>query len=331
MAEQSHRVIVEQVKDFLDSKGAAYIHTEYSKSYPPEKIQHEISEFGAEHVEVLLIKMTKSDNTIEFAMVIVPAIRKIHLESLRRLLNIHCVSLIDNQLDDFDLSKNHQMNSVTDYHTGTLPPFVEFYSDMQIYLSDEVLQLQEIVIYIQNYENSIRMTRDNFLLAVQPVKIINIPTTPKYKISVAQVFPKVKRDFLHNHKHCILGLSPKNYNSCPVKLVGMAEWISERFSECCLFIGDSIHRFTLEIDGFPVQGTSNRALKIGRDVIDRDAAIFEAYQEKCKFSFVLCSELQKEPEYQEYYQSLYHLFETNEDFKHSVRMFADMFVRNLLI
>jgi tRNA-dependent cyclodipeptide synthase len=126
----------------------------------------------------------------------------------------------------------------------------------------------------------------------------------------------------------MLGFSLKNDNFTPAKLAGITEWISTNFSECTVIIADSIHKYTLEIDGVPSKYALNQALRLGRAAIDDNAIIFNRHQEQCKFNFVLCSELQKDDDYHFYYNSLVKLSEENESFRDSVDIFANMFVEN---
>jgi tRNA-dependent cyclodipeptide synthase len=315
---KANRSVVNQVKDFLDHKAIPYIHTAYSDAYSAEKTQRIKDELGKEHIESVLIEVIQPDNRVEIAMIIVPATRKINLDSLQKTLGNKRISFVGKQTKEL----------FPNYELGTLPPFAGFYSPpiMQIYLTQEVLQLQEIALYIESYNDCFRMALEDFLLSVQPVENIIVATTAKYRIEVTQVFPEVKRNMLQNHNHCILGFSLQNSNFIPAKLAGMTEWISRNFSECTVIIGDSIHRITLEINGTPRQYSLNKALKIGRDVIDDSAAIFNRHEDKCKFNFALCSELQKDDSYESYHNSLINLFQQNEDFQNSVHGFSDMFL-----
>lgn len=172
------------------------------------------------------------------------------------------------------------------------------------------------------------MSLQDFLLAGHPVENIIVATTAKYKIEVVEVFPETKRNEIKSYNHCMLGRSPENISFIPEKLASISEWISANFSECSVVIGDSIQRYTLEIDGMSPEDAINDALKIGRNIIARDAVMFNRHREQCKFNFVLCSELQKEDDYQFYHNSLLTLLENDENFKNSVGKFADMFLEH---
>jgi tRNA-dependent cyclodipeptide synthase len=311
-----NRIVINQIKKALDSKEIPYMHISYSNAFPFEKIQRDQNELGKEHIESVLIEIIDADDIPRIAMIVVPATRKIDLKSLQKILDNQRVGFVGKQTGDL----------FPDYEIGTLPPFADFYPCMDIYLTDEVLQLQEVAIYIQSYADCIRMSLDAFLSIAHHVENISVATTAKYKIEVAQVFPETHRNKLQDYHHCILGFSLQSHSFVPARLASMTEWISSHFSECTVFIGDSIHRFTLEIDGIPAQYALNKALKIGRDAIDQHAIIFNRHQDHCKFNLIMCSELQKEEEYDFYHEQLVKLFEEDEQFRKSVYAFSEMFV-----
>jgi tRNA-dependent cyclodipeptide synthase len=124
----------------------------------------------------------------------------------------------------------------------------------------------------------------------------------------------------------MVGYSIQNKNFTTAKLVGIVEWVSMNFSKCTVAIGDSIYRLTLQIKGIDESQALHRALRLGREVIENESAIFESYSSKCKFELVLCSEIQKTESYRYYYQQLEHLFNTNEKFAALLHSFADSFV-----
>jgi tRNA-dependent cyclodipeptide synthase len=314
----SDRSAVIKVKETLDSKVIPYTHLAYSTAYSPEKILKDKNDLGKEHIESVLIEIINADNIAQIAMIIVPATRKIDLHSLQKILNNKRIKFVGKGTQT--LYPNYEM--------GTLPPFADFYPNMYIYLTEEILQLQEVAIHIQSYADCIRMSLKNFLAAAHPVENITLATTAKYRIEIDQVFPEIKLDALENYSHCMLGFSLQSRSFIPGKLAGMTEWISAHFSECTVIIADSIHRHTLEIDGVPTKYALNQALRLGREAIDHNAMIFNRHQEQCKFNFVLCSDLQKEDDYHVYYKNLVKLFEEDENFKRSVKSFADMFVKD---
>ncbi len=311
---------VDRVKAFLDSNHAHYIYFTYSNAYSPEKIQG--SEYACERelIESVLININHKHST-ETAMIVVPATRKIDLNSLKTLLG--------NSHIDF-VSKQQAQLLFPGYEPGTMPPFRDFYPGMRIFFSHELFEQHEIAFCIQNPANRIKMPLKDFLAAAHPVDVIEVATIAKYKIEIAQIFPVMKKESLNDYGHCMLGFSLQSQSFTPAKLAGLVEWIARHFSECSVLIGDGIHRITLEINGTPVKYALNRALRMGRESIDRDAIIFNRHQHECRFNIISSYELQQQDSYHFYHQALIKLFEEDEKFRQSVRSFAGDFVGSRL-
>ncbi|MDO9105560.1 MAG: tRNA-dependent cyclodipeptide synthase [Methylovulum sp.] len=310
---------VHQLREFLDSKQAHYIYLAYSNAYCAEKIQD--CEFGLERtlIESVLVNIVHDDHHTEVVMMVVPATRRIELDSLRKLWGTNRIEFV---------GKQQAQQLFPDDDMGALLPFQHFHADMRLFYADEILQLQELNFCIRNPSNRIKMPLNDFLIAAGPTEAIGVATIAKYKIEVAQVFPQNQRSALQQSGHCMLGYSLQSQSFTPAKLAGMAEWISRHFSECSVLIGDGIHRITLEINGTPPQYAENRALRMGREIIDGDAIIFNRHQRECQFHVISTAELQKTASYHAYHQALSRLFAEDDKFHASVRLFAQGFVGN---
>jgi len=309
---------VHQVREFLDGKQAHYIYLAYSNAYCSEKIQG--CEYALERtlIESVLVNITHDDRT-ETVMIIVPATRRIDLDSLKKIWATTRIEFV---------GKQQAQHLFPDDEMGALPPFQHFYPGMRLFYSHELFQFQDINFCIGNQAERIKMPLNDFLAVAEPMTCIEVATIAKYKIEVAQVFPQDKRGVLQQSGHCMLGFSLQSQSFAPAKLAGMAEWISRHFSECSVLIGDGIHRITLEINGTPVRYAANRALRMGREVIDGDAVIFNRHQRECRFHVISTAELQKTDSYHYYHQSLSRLFDEDDKFKASVMLFAQEFVGN---
>jgi|GEM_PF-1301695 len=309
---------VQQARKFLDSKQAHYIYLAYSNAYCSEKIQG--CEYALERtlIESVLVNIVHDDHT-EVVMIIVPATRRIDLDSLKKIWGTSRIEFV---------GKQQAQQRFPEGETDTLLPFQHFHPDMRVLYSHEILSFQDLNFCIQNQANRIKMPLNDFIAVAEPMTCIEVATIAKYKIQVTQVFPPDKLGALQQSGHCMLGFSLQNPSFTPTKLAGMAEWISRHFSECSVLIGDGIHRLTLEINGTPVQYAANRALRMGREIIDGDAGIFNRHQDECQFHVISTAELQKTERYHFYHQWLCRLFDEDEKFNASVRLFAQGFVGN---
>lgn len=307
-----------QLKEFLDSKHVHYIYLTYGEAYSADKIPEYEYAFEKTLLESVLINIGDHQHH-EIAMIVIPATRRIDLDSLKKILGNPHVQFV---------SRQQAQQWFPDNEIDFLLPLQEFHPKLRIFYSHEIFQLDEINFCLQNPSTRIKMPLKDFLVAAHPMKRIEVATFAKYKIEVAQVFPQAKRSALQTEEHCMLGYSLQSLSFTPAKLAGMAEWISRHFSECSVLIGDGIHRMTLEINGTPAQYTTNRALKMGRDVIDDNTDIFNRHQSECRFHLISTAELQKTLNYHFYHQCLIRLFNEDERFKASVMLFAREFVSN---
>ena len=84
----------------------------------------------------------------------------------------------------------------------------------------------------------------------------------------------------------------------------MLDWVSRHYKSCVVLIGDSIHRYTLEIKGVDKNYAYDKALRLGREAIDTNNPVFQSYSERCNIHVVLCSQVQTTVEYYKHYAIL---------------------------
>lgn len=145
----------------------------------------------------------------------------------------------------------------------------------------------------------------------------------RYKTEIAFVSPKSSRHTFEKNESCFLGVSLENGNFTTAKIDSMAKWISRRFSRCTVLIGDSIHRLTLEsMFGLEPDEARRRAVDLGRQFLDRERSVFDAYRESTDFSFVTCGDVQNQAECGEMQDRLEKLFADDDAFRDSVDSFA---------
>jgi tRNA-dependent cyclodipeptide synthase len=149
-----------------------------------------------------------------------------------------------------------------------------------------------------------------------------------YKVSVSQVCPQHMRNSLSNHQKCFLGISLSGNKNCDgARLEACIKWISKRFKTCLVFIGDSLHRHTIEITS-GLEGNSARfeALHMGRKFLDRHRTLFDCYSGSCSFELMMASEVEKRPDFELYLEQLQHLYRENKPFETTVRSFVQAYL-----
>ena len=308
--------LIQAVRDFLESQNVHYRYLAYAGIYSDEKIQFDDPTLERTLLETVLVQIQHND-ALELAIIVVPATRRIDLESLKKILGNKRIEFV---------SKSLAEQYFPDQAVEALLPFQHFHPEVKLYFSQEILHLTDVNFCIQNSSNFIKMPLADFLTVAAPVNWLDVATISKYKVEVAQIFPTSQRSALHESGHCMLGFSLQSQSFAPTKLAGMVEWISRHFSECSVLIGDGIHRITLEINGMSPEYTANRALLMGREIIDGDAMLFKRHKNNCQFHVISTAELQKTASYHHFHQALCRLFHEDEAFKRSVMQFARDFV-----
>ncbi len=149
---------------------------------------------------------------------------------------------------------------------------------------------------------------------------------PRYRAKIIFVSPESQRNKFENYKSCFCGVSLENSNFIRPKLIASLEWISNRFSFCCVLIGDSIHRITLEsLQDLNPEEAKDKALFLGQEFLYREKSIFSQFDKACKFKFVFCSQIQQYHDYAQYHESLKNLYKEDTLFRTSVRAFGEKF------
>ena len=145
----------------------------------------------------------------------------------------------------------------------------------------------------------------------------------RYWAKVDSVSPLSARMSFEKFDSCFLGVSLENTNFSQPKLKAMVEWITKRFSQCLVLVGDSIHRITLETNKLLDPETALfEALKIGSYFVQENKSIFNKSEDRNQFLFENCSQIQTSEEYAIFHHNLLAFFETNAKFRSSVEAFG---------
>lgn len=145
----------------------------------------------------------------------------------------------------------------------------------------------------------------------------------QYKAKIDSVSPTDSRSTFDRNEECFLGVSLENTMFERPKLDAIIEWISRRFKNCTVLIGDSIHRLTLQsVRGLSVDESTTLARTMGDTFVKDKSEAFKNFSDRTKFDFLPCGTVQQWPDYQSYYSKLQHAFQTDSDFSESVRGFS---------
>jgi tRNA-dependent cyclodipeptide synthase len=148
-----------------------------------------------------------------------------------------------------------------------------------------------------------------------------------YRAKIDAVSPESKRaTFEADNSACFLGVSLENSNFSSAKLAAILEWISRRFRQCTVLVGDSIHRITLESTK-GLQGTDSlaQAYALGREFMEEHEPVFRVFEDLTQFSFLTCGQVQAWPTYGDHHGALVKLYHSDHSFRESVDRFGTQY------
>ncbi len=152
-----------------------------------------------------------------------------------------------------------------------------------------------------------------------------------YKASVAKVFPPRLRSSLSEYQKCvfIISLGSKNFVDNQ-RIEACIKWISENFQACVVLVGDSIYRLTIEIrQGLKGDEARLEAIRTGEKFINEKFFLFEKYSGSCQFKFNMTSQIEKQLEFEMYYQDFQCLYQKDQSFQGMVNSFAQTYLNRV--
>jgi tRNA-dependent cyclodipeptide synthase len=293
-------MLMEQILNKLDINKLKY---EIIKNSPSckQEIFNKAKEEGKELVRTLILNV---DGNLK--LVFISDNFGLNIENIQRALNANKIEFLGEDTDSF---KN----------------FLKY--DYTTLIDQNLLDIsEEIILQWNAKEQLIKVNTSDFKSMIQPA-VIDFSLLPKYRAKINSVSPKSNRyTFANENTACFFGVSLENSNFIRPKLMASLEWVVKHFKKCTILIGDSIHRITLEtVNKFDKTKSLNTALTLGREFLQREKAIFKKYSKNCEFDFLLCSEIQAHKEYDIFHKNIKNIFESNKDFRDSVKLFGEKY------
>ncbi|MDJ0618427.1 MAG: tRNA-dependent cyclodipeptide synthase [Calothrix sp. MO_192.B10] len=152
-----------------------------------------------------------------------------------------------------------------------------------------------------------------------------------YKATVAKVFPARLRSSLSEYQKCvfIISLGSKNFVDNR-RIEACIKWISENFQACVVLVCDSVYRLTIEIrQGLKGDEARLEAIRTGEKFINENCLLFEQYSRSCRFEFKMASQIEKQSEFEMYYQDLQCLYQKDQSFQRMVSSFAQTYLNRV--
>ncbi|HEY9800179.1 MAG TPA: tRNA-dependent cyclodipeptide synthase [Leptolyngbyaceae cyanobacterium] len=303
---------IQQLQEFLNSNQIKYTHIHYSPAHTLQELTRYKHSLGMNLIASLLIEIDGTKTT----MILAPASLRININSLQEVLGTNKIRVLNQQ--EF-------VNLIPNCEFGTLPPCGELY-DIEVFWLEELAKNPEVAFYTYSYADLLLMNYRDFEKLLNPQKKIVVLTRPKYKVEIEEVIPESAKQELKNYEHCFLGVSLESDHFSTTRLVAMADWISKHFKKCTVFIGDSIHRITLQINqGLNEEQARKKALILGREYIYNASYIFERYAVNCDYDVIFCSDIQKTEDYFKYHEQLNNFIRQNKNFSDLLKFYGREF------
>ena len=153
---------VQQLKDFLDSRGVKYVSVKHSLAYTAQEVAESAHVSGKEMVKTLVVKLDG-----RMALVALPASEKVDLRQVRDASGARHVELA---------TESEFASRFSGCDVGAMPPFGNLY-DMDTYVTDSLTRDREIAFNAGTHTEVIRMTYADYERLATPKKIESAVTS----------------------------------------------------------------------------------------------------------------------------------------------------------
>ncbi|HWP94377.1 MAG TPA: YbaK/EbsC family protein [Gammaproteobacteria bacterium] len=149
---------VAKLKEFLDSNKIKYVSIAHSLAYTAQEIAASAHVKGRELAKTVMVKLDG-----RLAMAVLPASRKVDFERLKKASGARQAELA---------SEEEFKSRFPDCDVGAMPPFGNLYG-MEVYVSDELTEDEEIAFNAGSLTELIRMKYKDFERLAKP-KIVRL-------------------------------------------------------------------------------------------------------------------------------------------------------------
>jgi tRNA-dependent cyclodipeptide synthase len=148
-----------------------------------------------------------------------------------------------------------------------------------------------------------------------------------YRALITQVAPAHQRDAVEKLDRCILGVSLGGGNAATfhgAKLEAIVRWIAARANHCCVLVGDSLGRISVEVrEGMAPDEAAREARALGRRYVAETEAIFRHYSsDQVTFEFRYGTQYADHPSFQPSLDDVRALYQRDAAFRDLVHAFA---------
>lgn len=148
---------VQQLKEFLDSRGVKYVSIRHSLAYTAQEIAGSAHVSGKEMIKTLVVKLDG-----KMALVALPASEKLNLHQLQEATGAKSA----------ELATESEFGSLfPGCELGAMPPFGKLYG-MDTYVTESLTRDREIAFNAGTHTEVIRMSYADFERLAEPKRIV---------------------------------------------------------------------------------------------------------------------------------------------------------------
>lgn len=145
--------VLKRLKDYLDENKVKYVKITHSRAYTAQEIAASVHIPGKELAKTVIVKVDDG-----FAMVVLPASRKINFDRLK--------SVVGN--DDIRLAEEDEFKGLfPDCEVGAMPPFGNLYK-LPVYVATALAEDKEIAFNAGTHTDIIKISYSDFEKLVKP-------------------------------------------------------------------------------------------------------------------------------------------------------------------
>ncbi len=142
------------------------------------------------------------------------------------------------------------------------------------------------------------------------------------RISV-KVVPAERKDHLNSLDKCLYGVSVGAVNMRIADVLDGYRWASANFKRCCILLGDSLYRFTIQIQKDVSAKDAERLAKAsGQQLVEQILSRITRLPE-----IIRCSDVRATPRFIEYVHEIMALYSKNAGFRDSISSDALCFIK----
>lgn len=143
----------QRLKEYLDREGVRYTSQPHSTAYTAQEVASSAHIPGKQFAKTVIVNLDG-----KFAMVVLPANRKVILQDLRDITGIDRVTFA---------SEDEFKRRFPDCEPGAMPPFGNLY-DMEVFVAPELTEREELAFNAGTHTEIIRMAYRDFERLVHP-------------------------------------------------------------------------------------------------------------------------------------------------------------------